>query len=226
MFFTRIKRGVISARFPGISLDVFSERSRQLVEKYQTQSWFKKTPFERDYHLAVMRFMRKHAARNKYVVESGCGIGQTLVILNAMGFKKLAGVELDTKAYSAAKELLSYYQVQAELYNADAMIVSGLFKPDSVGAYLPLNWTYFVPDMNAVFLCASKILTLNGLLVVDSIDLNYRAKNSKDAATYAKYPFKRTEQEISEMARRNGFVSVAPILRFGSRMIFFYQRVN
>lgn len=187
---------------------VMQERTAAIVEEFGIQDWFLSIAALRDYHCAAVRFLtRRYAARERgelLVLETGCGIGQTFAILAKHGFSHFIGVEVDEATCHAARKFLRFYEIDAQIFHGDGRETIRWVEEESVDIYLPLNWTYFIPDMDRVFETGARVLKPDGLMVVDVVRDDFAPETAKDAAAYEGYPFKHPLDEVRTMVQSAG----------------------
>lgn len=172
------------------------------VSKYKLQKWFNKIPAQRNYHQEIIKFIENNLKKDDVILETGCGIGQTLATYHHHGFKKLIGVEKDHPTYLGAKYLLNEFNVPTTLHNLDGLEVETIIENNSVSIYLPLNWTYFIEDFDKVFKIGSNLLIQNGFMIIDFIQKDYNPQTIKEKKTYDLYPFKHDITEIQLICQK------------------------
>ncbi len=208
---------------------VMQERTAAVVEEFGIQDWFLSIAALRDYHCAAVRFLtRRYPARGRremVVLESGCGIGQTFVILAKHGFSNFIGVEADEATCRAARKFLGLYGIDAPVFHGDGREIGRWADAGSVDIYLPLNWTYFVPDLERVFETGAQVLKPGGLLVVDVVRDDFTPSTAKDAAAYDGYPFKHSLEEVRALAQSVGLAE-AGCEGFKWRWNFYFTRTG
>ena len=201
-----------------------SQRSKYLVEKHGIQPWFVKIPQRRNYHVAVVKYLRKNVHRDALVLETGCGMGQTMVVLHRYGFRRFIGVEKDKATLDAARELTSSYGIDVRLIHASGESYAGWEIAGEVDVYLPLNWTYFTPRIDGVLEAGLRVLEPGGLLIIDVIRNDYIAPNDREMRIYRdSYPYKRDPKEVLSLARSLGYRLEAADHGFGWRSLLFFR---
>ena len=133
------------------------ERSVDVVDQYSLQKWFRKTPMMRRYHVDIVDYIRSNVSKEAFFLETGCGIGQTFVVLSRDGYRNFTGVEKDWSTVLAARDFLNSFKVEAEVIYGDGLMADTWVTPCSKDVYLPLNWTYFTSRMDVVFEIGIKV---------------------------------------------------------------------
>ena len=157
----------------------FIRRSGELVEAHGLHHWFKRIPPVRPYHAAAVRFLRDNCPRDGIVVETGCGMGQTFVVLKRIGFRHFVGIDTGAAAIQAARQLLDHYGIRARLCCDDGLNLTRHVLDGSVDALLALNWTYFLDSIAPVFETGWQALKPGGFLVIDILDAHDPRKKSE-----------------------------------------------
>lgn len=160
---------------PPFVLD-FKKNIHSVVEKNQANPWHGKSCINRPYHRDVIEWVLKNVTPDSTLVESGCGIGQTFVILSQFGFKKFKGIEIDEKTCQAGKDLCSIYDLnECELINGDGIQCALSLK--NINAYLALNWSFHTEDMKGIIDSAAKMLVEKGKFILDIKNENWNASH-------------------------------------------------
>ena len=184
-------------------------RTTAVVDEYGIQDWFLSIPAMRDYHCGAVTFLRHHTARRERarltVLETGCGIGQTFVVLARDGFQEFIGVECHRRTWEAAHKFLEMYGIHARLINGDGRRISDWVDDGSVDVYLPLNWTCVCPGIETVFQGAWRVLRPRGLMAIDVVRDDFVPASDKEAAPYERYPYKYPLSDIRSLAESTGF---------------------
>lgn len=194
------------------------DRSQYVIEKYNLQGWFRKVPAQRLYLTSIIDYIRRNVRQDAQILETGCGIGRTFVLLARVGFRNFIGIENDGPTCRAADEFLKLYGLHADLHHADGLDALECLKGKKVDVYLPLNWTYMTPAFNEVFAIGRKALTPGGLMVVDVIRDDFICSSAKEVATYARYLHKYSLDQVRQIAARHGFDLISFDERFGARV--------
>ncbi len=200
------------------------ERSAQVAEEYNLERWFRKIPPMRPYHSGAVRAVKNIMHKGSVVLETGCGIGQTFVMLSRYGYKDFIGIEKNSATYHAAYKFLSLYGIKARLFNDDGLNALKHISEDSIDVYLPLNWAHETPQLESVFDIGYKVLRPGGLMIIDIIRDDFKPYYKKEIIIYAMYRYKRSVKEIRDLAVRKRFNILGLDERYGSRFNIYLKK--
>jgi SAM-dependent methyltransferase len=199
------------------------ERSAYVIDKYGLQGWFKKVPSQRFYHTSIISFLKDRVPKDAVFLETGCGIGRTFVLLAQSGFRRFIGIEKDAATHRAAQEFLSLYKIKAELYNDDGLNALGYLNGKKVDVYMPLNWTYEIPQFERIFDVGREALRPGGWMIVDIIRSDFVPATSKEQIVFDRYRYKRSVDQVRRIATEKGFEVVSVDERHGARVNFYLR---
>ena len=200
-------------------------RSGAVVDRYGLQKWFRKIPAMRQYHVDIVKYIQSNVLKNVSFLETGCGIGQTFVVLNRCGYSNFVGIEKDWSTATAARDFLSSYGIDAKIIHDDGLGADKWVSPQSMDVYLPLNWTYFTPEFERVFDIGVNVLKRDGLMVIDIIRDDYSPSTPKEARGYDNYPQKHSIEEIIRLAASKGLTLDRLDECYGARSNLYLKRV-
>ena len=154
------------------------EATRDVVERHRLEKWFLRVPEGRDYARDIIKYLVAKLPKHAHILELGSGIAQNLVVLNKLGFERVAGVELDQTLYTASLELCELTDAKVELVCGDAESVSFYGKWEAI---LPINWTYRAGvDIAALLKNLHARLCDHGEVIIDIIDSSLPADQSPE----------------------------------------------
>ncbi len=193
--------------------------SQHVVAELSLQPWFKKTPRTRDYHRYVTHWISRHIRHDSVILETGCGIGQSFVVLSRAGYSRFIGVEKDAPTLEGCHRLCRQFGISPQLHEGDGTRVEEIVSPSSADVYLPLNWSYFAPEITPIINAAPKILKPGGTLILDIVRDDFKTADVKERATYDRYPYKRDVDHVIAEIRSNGMKLIESEKRFGARSV-------
>ncbi len=181
-------------------------KSAEVVKRYGIHDWFCVSPQSHDYHLHAVRYIRKHVPKDSTILETGCGIGQTFVVLHKYGYHSFIGIEANHQTVRAAEEFLTVLRVEAKVIHDDGLNATTWIDPSSIDVYLPLNWTHSTPHLAKVFDIGFSVLRDSGLMIIDIINKDFVSSSLQDMETYHNsYKYRYSKAEVLSLARARGF---------------------
>ena len=173
-------------------------KSAEVVGRYGIQDWFCGNP--QPYQTHAVRYIRKHVPKDATILETGCGIGRTLVVLHRYGYRSFIGIETDHQTVRAAREYLAAFRVEAKVIHDDGLNAATWIDTSSIDVYLPLNWTHYTPHLARVFDIGFSVLTDSGLMIIDIINKDFVSSSLQDMETYHNsYPYRYSKAEVFQM---------------------------
>jgi SAM-dependent methyltransferase len=223
---SKIRQWLEQLRYQHPFYQTLQKRSERVVLEFGVQKWFRKIPPMRSYHWDIVQHIRKNQNLSSVILETGCGIGQTFIMLEHYGFRNFIGLEKDEATYNAAMSMLKQYGLPVRLIHGDGLSVSRWVELESVDIYLPLNWTYFVSEMTQILSDGFKILKPDGLMVIDIIRSDFQPTTSKEALTFSRYPFKHSLKSFCQQSEELGFHILKLDANYGSRINVYLSKTG
>ncbi len=181
-------------------------KSTEVIKRYGIQDWFRDSPQSRPYQLQAVRTIRKQVPKDATILETGCGIGQTFVVLHRYGYRSFIGIEADHQTVRAAKEFLAAFRVEAKVIHDDGLNATTWIDTSSIDVYLPLNWTHYTPHLARVFDVGFSVLKDRGLMIIDIINKDFVSSSHQDMEPYHNsYKYRYSKTEVLSLARAKGF---------------------
>jgi len=179
-------------------------KSAEVVQRYGIQDWFRGGP--QSYLIHVVRYIRKHIPKDATILETGCGIGRTFVLLHRHGYRSFIGIEADHQTVRAAEEFLTAFRIEAKVIHDDGLNATTWIDSSSTDVYLPLNWTHDTPHLARVFDVGFSVLKDSGLMIIDIINKDFVSSSLQDMETYHNsYKYRYSKAEVLSLARAKGF---------------------
>ena len=177
------------------------------------------------YRREILEYIGQCFPRDSLILESGCGLGQTMVVLWKKGFRRFVGVEADEPTSRACQELLRMYSIPAQIFNGDGREVSKWIEPESIDLYLPLGWTDKIPDLERVFESGCEVLRKGGHLIIDVIDQDYQPIDEAERKIFELYPYLRDVNQSIRLAEQHGLELIRRDDQFGSIINLYFRKV-
>jgi len=226
---TSMRRRIRSVRIRLPLLSPFyyklAKRSSRLVDECGIPEWFRTLPNMRLYRREIFDYIGKRFPRDSLILESGCGIGQTMVVLWRHGFRRFVGVEADEATFRACQELLRQYSIPAQVFSGDGREISKWIEPESVDVYLPLGWTDKIPDLEKVFESGCEVLKTEGHLIIDVIDQDYQPIDEAERKTVERYPHRHDVDQSVRLAEAHGLELIRRDDQFGCIVNLYFRKI-